>query len=118
MTEQLLPQSMADFSDAIGASATLSLIRVFGGGRVYVPQADGLDDTHPLIRLLGRPLAEKLASRMGGESYEIPTARAVDIDLRNEEIRRRFLNGDSIRGIAKSIGVSKTVVWGAIRADG
>lgn len=106
---------MRELSDAIGASAAMSVVRVFGGGRIYVPKPTALDDQHPLTVLLGRPLAVRLCDRLGGERFEVPRAAAVEVRLRNDEIARRFLQGKSIRQIAIAFGISKSAVWNVIR---
>ncbi|MCC6197732.1 MAG: hypothetical protein IT518_25055 [Burkholderiales bacterium] len=115
MTPPHLPASMEPFVSAIGASPTLSIIRVFGGGRLYVPQLAGLSDAHPLVSLLGRPLAEKLAAAIGGEHHDVVTATALEAALRNAEIRRRFRAGASVRELALAFGVSKRMVWHVLR---
>lgn len=110
-----LPESMAPFVAAIGESATLSIVRVFGGGRIYVPRPERLDDAHPLVRLLGRPLAARLAHALGGESHDVATANSVEATIRADEIRRRFRGGASVRQLALSFGISTRTVWRVIR---
>lgn len=106
---------MRELIDTIGASAAMSVVRVFGGGRIYVPKSAALDDQHPLTVLLGWPLAARLCDRLGGERFEVPRAAAVEVRLRNEEIARRFGQGKSIRQLAIAFGISKSAVWNAIR---
>lgn len=115
MTEQIVPESMAAFVAAIGTSATLSVIRTFGGAPIYIPKADSLDETHPLVRLLGLPLAERIAAEFGGEQLDIPRAATAQIEVRNEEIRRRFRGGESVRQLALSFALSKRSIWYVIR---
>jgi Mor family transcriptional regulator len=115
MNNNQLPASMDHFVAAVGASATLSIIRVFGGGRLYIPKPAKLDDSHPLVRLLGSPLATRLSEAMGGEMHDIATATTAAVAVRNREIRTRFQHGTSVRQLAVAFGLSKRTIWHVIR---
>lgn len=106
---------VAEATEAIGPSPVLSIMRVYGGGRVYIPKRAALDDDDPLVRLLGRPLAERLSDRLGGEKHDVPTAATIETAERNSEILRRFRAGYSSRQIAQHFGVSRRTVWRAIQ---
>lgn len=106
---------MREMTDTIGSSAAMSVVRVFGGGRIYVPKSVALDDRHPLAELLGRPLAVQLCDRLGGETFDVPRAAAVEVRLRNAEIVRRFRAGSSVRQLALAFGLSRRIVWYVVR---
>ena len=99
--------AMADVVAAIGASAALSIVRVYAGGQVYVPKLESMTDEHPLARLLGRPLADKLARHIGGgEPLRIPTLRRQLEREREREIVDRMKRGQTVAHIARAYGVS------------
>lgn len=102
----ILPESLSMVVKAIGFSATLSLVHFYAGTRIYVPRQDNLGDEHPLVNLLGRPLAEKLANAIGGEYLEVPMARAFREEERKKIIIERMVAGESRARIAQSLGVS------------
>lgn len=112
------PRSMQPFVAAIGASATMSVMRVFGGARIYVPRPSGLDDAHPLVNLLGRPLAEKLAQHVGGQHHDVCRAADAEAAARNAEIRERFRRGISVRAIALQLAISTKTVRRALGEGG
>lgn len=105
--------SLPDVVAAIGYSATLSLIHVYAGGRVYVPLPSNLTEAHPLARLLGMPLALKLAQAIGGgDPLRVPSSVNVIWQQREEEIVRRSRDGVTVTELARAYGVTERYVYG------
>lgn len=85
----LLPGILQDMVALIGLPLTMRLVEHRGGRRLYVPKGD-MDHDHDLVRLIGRPAAEKLQSEYAGElHFEIPLALAAMRAVRNADIRAR-----------------------------
>ena len=96
----LLPRVLRDIAALIGLPATMTLVRVYGGTRLYVPKR--FDQEHPLTKLLGHESALILIDHYGGdEHFDIPIATAHVRALRNGKIRRDRQMGATHRELAR-----------------
>ncbi len=69
--------------EAVGEEAAFTLIRAFGGARLYVPHAPEEGDA--LTTLIGMAAATRLAEKYGGERLELPnpnSRRSKILELR------------------------------------
>ncbi len=84
-----LPPVLREIAALIGIAPALTLVRHFGGVRVYVPQV--MTPEHTLARLLGFEAALKLADHYGGAAViEVPRALDAMIAVRNAHIRAQY----------------------------
>ena len=115
MEKSAIPESMSAVVDAIGVSATISVIQVFSGTRLYVPLAANMGDEHPLCRLLGRPLAEKLCHAIRGDYVLVPVFRALNREELERDIAARAKSGESYASIARSHRMSERAIHAIVR---
>ncbi len=107
----LLPPILQDIVGQIGLSKTMALVQARGGVRLYVPKLD-LDDDHYLVTLLGREAAEKLQQMFGGdEHFDLPKAERAIRAVRDSEIRRRRVRGESVRCLALEYGLTERQIY-------
>ncbi|MBL0142641.1 MAG: hypothetical protein IPP91_11210 [Betaproteobacteria bacterium] len=111
----MIPESMAIVVDAIGVSATISVIQVFSGTRLYVPMPENMGDEHPICRLLGRPLAEKLCSAVRGDYLAVPVFRPLIREELERDITGRARAGESYASIARSHRMSERAVSDVVK---
>ncbi|MCL2872412.1 MAG: hypothetical protein FWF41_05475 [Betaproteobacteria bacterium] len=105
------PESLKPIAEVIGESATLSLVAVYGGTRLYFPQFEAIDALHPVARVIGLPLAQELCRALGGETFDIPRCAKNSAAERDAEILRRRKNGESVASIALSLGMTESAIW-------
>lgn len=103
------PAELAWLSDAIGAEATLRLIELHGGRRVFVPKAP--NQASKLAREIGLPAAQALSALRGGEDIKVPLARAWRVRLYRA---RRCTWAD----IAGKLGMTESQVGKLLKAAG
>ncbi len=107
--------------DAVGEQAAASLVKVFGGRKVYVPIV--ASETHPIGRAIGAQAAAALSRRFGGEYLDVanlqgcgPRRRARSalyqaiLDLAAKNVPRSE--------IARRQGCSRQYVGTVIRGNG
>ena len=97
----VLPGSMDGVVEAIGFSAAISIIHVYGGGELFVPLRKNMTERHPLARLLGIPLALHLTDAYGGEAIQIPMGDRVLATAREAQIIAAWNNGESAPAIGR-----------------
>ncbi|MCL7939162.1 hypothetical protein M8009_02425 [Halomonas sp. ATCH28] len=105
----ILPKSLDPIGYIIGLSAALKLARAAkphpcrpDKASLYIPAPDRLEASHPLSRILGRPLALEVCEEMGGSHWWPPSGEhieaailarqvldLVEVGLNQEEIAER-----------------------------
>lgn len=94
-----LPESVLQLAELIGLPAALKIVDSYAGTRLYVPFEMRHD--HPLVLLIGRELADKMARHYGGEQYlDIPRCVEAARHARDEAIAADFVAGASYRALA------------------
>lgn len=106
----VFPDSMAPIVAAVGFSASISMVHVYGGSRLYVPKPSHLNEHHHLAELLGLPLARKLAAALGGESIAIPMCQRVLERERTVGIVAAAASGVSAADIARKYLITDRAV--------
>ena len=82
MTRPDLPGVLREFERIVGLPATLRIVSIYGGVRLYVPRQ--MHAGHPLAVLIGVDAAQRLAEVYGGEEhFDIPRAVAIARASRN-----------------------------------
>lgn len=111
-----LPASVQEIADVIGREKALELVgklprlrppsRTKGECQVcvYIPEVLPID--HKLIALIGKPAAERLVERFGGEVLHLATCRRLIDAHRNQAVRRMRAEGWSLATVAWSFGLS------------
>jgi len=97
------PVLIDDIGLSIGATALLRLLALFGGTRLYVPEA--IHENHVIARAIGIDAARALSARFAREHLELPDA---DDFTRLQRIRRvagLLRTGMASRDIAMLIGI-------------
>ena len=112
MTRALIPTGVRAIVEAIGESATLSLVRVYPGTRIYVPVWSKMGERHPIARVIGLPLAVKLCEALGGTMLDLPTGRKMLDVERDKQINARLRHGKQTAGqVARAYGISERTVF-------
>jgi hypothetical protein len=99
-----LPRGLAKLIEVIGIAPALRLVERRGGGRLYVPQK--LDPGHPLVHLLGVDAAHRLIAQYRACVLEVPKHDCLLRALRDQEIRRRRLQGECAQRLADEYWLS------------
>lgn len=83
----------------IGTKLTLALSSVAKDRRIYIPISPMIE-THPIAKTIGLPAAEMLQRSFGGCLMPYPVA-TVRLRMRDREIARDWMTGESIREVAR-----------------
>ena len=111
-----LPASLQAIVELIGLPATLKLVEVYGGVRLWVPKK--FDPDHPLVKLLGHAHAAKLCETYGGdEHFDIPRALAAIRAARNARMRNDRSMGATHRELALRYGLIERQVRNILGDD-
>ncbi|MFZ6687527.1 Mor transcription activator family protein [Undibacterium sp. SXout11W] len=104
-----LPQQLQTIADIIGLPATLTLVKHYGGVRLYVPMT--VTPEHILSRLIGFDTALKLAKEFGGmDHFDIPRAAGALRTVRNRRIVDKFNKGKSLRELALEFVMTERMI--------
>ena len=101
------PPEIEQLLGLIGENATLRLVELHGGTRVYVP--DGLRKANHLARDLGEEAAQLLAAEFGRDYLRVPMVKAW-------RARIYHARGESYRAIALKLGCNESTVFQYVRA--
>lgn len=109
-----LPKTMRRLADDIGLEATVKLIRVYRGQKLYVP--DRVKESHALYQLLGEEDFSKLVFAHAGCFLVIPSCVKIFKVHRNIQIKadRKLL---SISQLAKKYDLTATCIMGILRVS-
>jgi AraC-like DNA-binding protein len=102
------PAELAHLVNAIGVAATLRLIEVHGGTRVYVAQEDQVNQGTVLARSVGLEAARRLGTLYGREWLPVPLARAWRVQLYKAQ-------GATVKAIATRLGMTESGVARILR---
>lgn len=76
--------ALQPIAELIDCGPLLDLVRLYAGGRLYVPKTMG--PTHAISGVIGLELAERLAYYYGGCTIEFPKLATIYRRARNREI--------------------------------
>jgi hypothetical protein len=94
-----LPEKLQEINGIVGLEATLTIVKHYGGVRLYVPMT--MTPDHILARLIGFDAAVKMAKEFGGmDHFDIPRAADALRAVRNREILDKYTKGKSLRLLA------------------
>lgn len=87
-----LPASMQEVAAIIGYDAALTIIKRWGGTRLYIHER--MTAERPLARAIGVARASELAAIYGRDEIPVPRAARRLTALRNAAIRAAFAAGE------------------------
>lgn len=100
---EVVPQkntTLDDIAGVIGFTPTLRLAAWYGNGNnLFVPPT--VEDSHVLVRLLGRQAAERLAEAFGHEHLAIPRLASYEEDERRRRVATMLEKGFSTREVSR-----------------
>lgn len=115
----LLPPLLQDFERLIGLQATLDLVRVYGGLRIYVPTPARVHPDHALAKIIGEDRLKVLAEVYGGEAhFTLPKAEKAILALRNARICHAYAHHKTVRELAAEHGLHERQVERIVAAAG
>lgn len=92
--------TLDDIAAVIGFTATLRLAAWYGNtNTLYVPAV--VEDDQVLVRLIGRPAAERMAEAFPAEYLAVPRMTAYEEEERRSRIGRLLEKGFSMREVTK-----------------
>lgn len=104
----LLPPLLQDFERLVGLKATMALVRVYGGLRVYFPTVDRAQADHPYAALIGLDNLLKLSQEYGGQQhFQLPKAERALLAVRNARIAADYGSDKTAREIAAEHGLTE-----------
>lgn len=84
MDWQELPKSLVEVAEEVGVVNALALAGLYGGHRLYI--SPRFPEDHPIVKFLGREVADKLSARFGTEYIEMAKCRELKLRERNQEL--------------------------------
>ena len=104
----LLPPLLQDFERLVGLKATMALVKVYGGLRVYFPTVDRAQADHPYAALIGLDNLLKLSQEYGGQQhFQLPKAERALLAVRNARIAADYASDKAAREIAAELGLTE-----------
>lgn len=115
----LLPQLLQDFERLIGLPATLDLVRVYGGLRIYIPTPARVHAEHTLAKIVGVDRLQALAKVYGGEAhFTLPKAEKAILALRNARIAHAYGHHKTVRELAAEHRLTERQIERIVAAAG
>ena len=115
----LLPQLLQDFERLIGLPATLDLVRVHGGLRIYIPTPARVHAEHPFAKIIGVDRLMILAETYGGEDhFTLPKAERAILALRNARIAHAYGHHKTVRELAAEHRLTERQIERIVAAAG
>ena len=102
------PKSWTELCDLLGEAGAQKMVDGFGGEEFCVPRK--YEPNHLVARQLGSEAFSVLVRFWGGCRIYVPTMAAARRAVRDEGIRRKRAQGETLREIARSGGLSERQV--------
>lgn len=107
-----LPESLRELAELIGLPAVIALAEHWGGIRLYVPL--DIEADHILARRLGLTAARKLSERYAMDTLVIPRACAALRAYRDNQIRARYIAGQSAARLAREFALTERQIFSIV----
>lgn len=104
---EMLPKEAEVMSTLIGLEATMTLVKAYGGRRLYIPSKAA--QKHKLAPLIGLENLEALSKHYQGERISIPKCERALKYLRNQKIRSAY-GPTSMSVLAQTYGLSESQI--------
>lgn len=115
----LLPPLLQDFVRLIGVKATMDLVRVYGGLRVFFPSPTRVSAEHPYAQIIGLDNLMRLANVYGQEDhFQLPKAEKALLAIRNQKIAADYATDKTARQLAMEHGLTEGQVVRIVAAMG
>lgn len=115
----LLPPLLQDFERLIGLAATLDLVRVYGGLRIFIPTPARVTPEHALVKIIGLGPLIELAKVYGGEAhFALPKAEKAVLAVRNARICSAYATHKTVRELAQEHRLTERQVERIVAARG
>lgn len=99
------PELLQRVADACGGGVALSLAAAYGGREIYIPQADGIDEAHPLALTLGLAAARTVADILSPGKIVIPMGPTSSVRRRKAAMRAMRREGRTNAEAARALGI-------------
>ncbi len=109
-----LPESLRELAELMGIGPVLALVGQYGGrDHLQVPRHAKPD--HKLTKLIGQEAADKLCEYWGGDRLYIPKADVAMRCIRDQDIVRRYDEGERVNDLAAEYGITARRVWDILK---
>lgn len=116
---RVLPQLLQDFERLIGLQATLALVQVYGGLRIYIPTPARARPDHPIAKIIGHDNLLALANMYEAEAhFLLPKATHALLALRNARITTAYATVKTVRDLAIEYGLTERQIERIVAAAG
>lgn len=107
---------LAEVIKTIGHQATIRLVREYGGREYWLPPVYAIHDLHPLVVLIGRDNAMRLAHAF--ERLRLPFEVNALRQIRNDHIVERYAAGVSISEISRDLQLDRKAIQNILSSLG
>lgn len=97
-------------AEVAGVGAALTLAARYGGRQLYIPQAESIDEAHPLAEALGLATARRLSRDFGHGHVMIPLGPTSSVERRKLLMRKMGDEGRTNAEVAAALGVHRRTV--------
>jgi hypothetical protein len=116
---ELLPPRLIEFERLIGLPATMDLVRVYGGLRIFIPTPARVHAEHPLAQIIGVERLMALAKMYGGEAhFALPKAQKALLAVRNARIAHAYAHCKTVRELATDYRLTERQVERIVASAG
>ncbi|MDP3887061.1 Mor transcription activator family protein [Hydrogenophaga sp.] len=115
----LLPPLLQDFERLIGLPATLDLVRIHGGLRIYIPTPARVHADHPFAKIIGVDRLMALAKVYGAnDHFTLPKGERAILALRNARITHAYGHHKTVRELAAEHSLTERQIERIVAAAG
>ena len=113
---ELLPQSIRNMIDVIGANAALALVRAYAGQIIKIPvgDTDGAMRTR-LIGIMGLDAACAFIKHYGGERMAVPRCLKALLAERNAVIIKKYDGGQSVPSLVSEFNLTERRIYSLLK---
>ena len=99
------PELLQRVAEACSPGVALSLAAAYGGRELYIPQADAIDEAHPLALTLGLATARTVAETLSAGKIVIPMGPTSSVRRRAAAMRAMRREGKTNAEQARALGI-------------
>lgn len=99
------PELLQRVAEACSPGVALSLAATYGGREIYIPQADAIDEAHPLALTLGLATARTVAATLSPGKIVIPMGPTSSVRRRAAAMRAMRREGKTNAEQARALGI-------------
>jgi len=110
-----LPGSLVEVADAIGLVNCLALVALYGGRELYIPAC--FPDSHAVVTVLGREIADNLSARFSGSAIDLARGDRFQQGERNQEICQKRAQRVKVSDLARKYHLTERRIYGILRRN-